>query len=158
MSGIKVEFLNPFIKAAYQVLEQEAKANIGKGTPSVQESYFTLKDISVSIGVTGKVQGTVLYGMDERTAKGIVSAMVGGPVPIFDRVAESAVAELGNMITGIASGELEAAGYPCTISPPTVIAGRGTIISTVNIKRVLLPLNTQYGELEISLALQERLV
>lgn len=153
---VRAEFLNPFIKAASQVLASEVQAQVQKGTVSYREFYFTLQDVSVSIGVTGKVEGTVLYGMAEHTAKGIAAAMLGQNVPLFDHLAESAIAELGNMITGLASGELEAAGYSCTISPPTVITGRGTIISTLNIQGILLPLITQYGTLEITLALQEK--
>jgi chemotaxis protein CheX len=95
--------------------------------------------------------------MDEATAKAIVSAIAGHPVPIFDRMAESGIAELGNVITGMASAGLEAAGYPCNISPPSVISGRGTILSMVNIQSVLLPLTTQFGSVDIHLALRENL-
>ncbi len=152
---VKVTFLNPFVKAAYIILQRETQAVIKKGAVSWQESYFTLRDISVSISVSGKVEGIALYGMDERTAKNIAGAMLSVTVPIFDRLAESAIAELGNMITGMASADLENAGFPCHVAPPTVITGRGTIISTVNIKSILLPLETQHGIIDISLALEE---
>ncbi len=153
---MKVEFLNPFIVAASRVLEAEAQAQVQKGQPRWHEGYFTLRDITVSISVVGSVEGTVLYGMDESTAKAIVGAIVGSPIPIFDRLAESGIAELGNVITGMASAGLEAAGYPCNISPPSVISGRGTILSMVNIQSVVLPLETRFGNIDVHLALREK--
>lgn len=154
---MKAEFINPFIVATTEVLNQELgrPIKIDKGPLAFLESYYTSMDVTVVIGVTGAVQGVVMYGISERTAKNIVSGMLGKPVPIMDRMVESAVAELGNVITGIASAGLEKAGYPCTLAPPTVIVGRGVMISTVNIKRIQIPLATEVGDMEISVALRE---
>jgi len=151
---MRAEFINPFVKAAYEVLKAELKTPVERGQLSLQESDYTSQDVTIMVAVTGRVEGITMYGLSEVTAKKIASAMMGQPVPVFDKLAESAIAELGNIITGHASGELEKAGYPCTISPPTVIIGRGVIISTVHIKRLIIPLKTQLGELEVSVALQ----
>lgn len=150
---MKVEFINPFVAAAAQVLKQEVNADIKKGQISIEESAFTSQDVTVMIGVTGEVHGIVLYGLSEKTAKNIVSTMLDETVPIFDKMAGSAIAEMGNVITGLASGGLEKAGYICDIAPPTLITGRGVMISTLNIKRLRIPLETSLGDLEISCAL-----
>jgi len=68
---------------------------------------------------------------------------------------ESAIAEMGNVITGIASAELEKAGFHSTLAPPTVITGRGVVISTINIKRLQIPLKTEFGDIEVGVALRE---
>lgn len=152
-----MEFINPFILATVEVLNQETGKNlmIEKGPLTVLSSYYTSMDITVMIGVTGAVQGIVMYGLTERTAKNFVSAMLGQPVPVMDHMVESAIAEMGNVITGIASRGLEKAGFPCTLAPPTLIVGRGVMISTINIKRLQIPLNTEIGDIEISVALRE---
>ncbi|HHV61031.1 MAG TPA: chemotaxis protein CheX [Firmicutes bacterium] len=152
---MKVEFVNPFLSAAFHVLETEVQAKIDRGDLSIEESQFTSKDITVMIGVVGKVRGIVMYSMSEETAKKLVSVMLGQPVETFDSMAESAISEIGNVITGGASAELEKAGYACRISPPTLIMGAKTVISTINIKRLVVPLKTQYGEIEVSIALEE---
>lgn len=152
---VRVEFINPFVSAAYHVLEFETKSPVTKGELRLEEAYYTSKEITALIGVVGKVSGTVLYGMDERTAKLIASANLGQTVAIFDQLTESAVGELANMITGRASALLEEAGYPCIITPPTMIIGRGTIISTSAVQRLVIPLLTKYGELSIAVALKE---
>ncbi|PKM81453.1 MAG: chemotaxis protein CheX [Firmicutes bacterium HGW-Firmicutes-14] len=154
---MKAEFINPFIVATTEVLSQETgrQLKISKGPLAVLESSYTSMDVTVMIGVTGAILGIVMYGMSERTAKNIVSAMLGQPVPIMDRMVESAIAEMGNVITGIASRGLEKAGYPSTLAPPTLIVGRGVMISTINITRIQIPLQTEIGDMEISVALKE---
>ncbi len=154
---MKAEFINPFILATTEVLSQEMGRSlvIDKGPLALQESYYTSMDVTVMIGVTGAVQGIVMYGLTERTAKNIVSGILRQPVPIMDKMVESAIAEMGNVITGLASRGLENAGYPCTLAPPTVITGRGVMISTINIKRLQIPLATEFGDIEISVALRE---
>lgn len=153
---MKVEFINPFVEAAYDVLTQEVQANIEKGTLSIEESSVTTQEeVTVLIGVTGKLHGVVMYSLAERTAKNVVSTMLGERIPIFNSMAESAIAEMGNVISGLASAKLEANGFICNIAPPTMVIGRGVVISTINIKRLVIPLNTQHGMMRISVALKE---
>ncbi|MBU7005339.1 chemotaxis protein CheX [Phosphitispora fastidiosa] len=154
---MKAEFINPFIIATKQVLSQELGKPIGIqiGSLTMQKSSYTALDMTVLIGVTGAVQGIVMFGLSERAVKNFVSGVLGEPVPVIDAMVESAIAEMGNVVTGIASTELEKAGYPCTLAPPTVITGRGVMISTINIQRLQVPLKTDVGDMEISVALRE---
>lgn len=152
---MKSEFVNPFVTSAFQVLQTETKSEVTRGNVTLQDSPLVSDEVTVLIGVVGRAQGLVLYGMSERTAKGIVSSMTGEQIAVFDNLAESAVAELGNVITGLASGELERAGYPCKIAPPSVVVGKGTSISTLSIKRLVIPLETRHGEMTVHVALRE---
>lgn len=152
---MKAEFVNPFVVSAFQVLQTETKSEVIKGNVTLQDSPLVSDEVTVLIGVVGRAQGLVLYGMSEKTAKGLVSEMTGESVAVFDALAESAVAELGNVITGLASGELERAGYPCKIAPPSVVVGRGTSISTLSIKRLVIPLKTNHGDIVVHVALRE---
>lgn len=152
---MKAEFVNPFVTSAFNVLQTETRAEVTKGAVTLQDSPLVSDEVTVLIGVVGRAQGLVLYGMSERTSKGLVSAMTGETISVFDALAESAVAELGNVITGLASGELERAGYPCKIAPPSVVVGKGTSISTLSIKRLVIPLQTKFGDITVHVALRE---
>jgi chemotaxis protein CheX len=152
---VKAEFVNPFVISAVQVLQTETKSEVSKGGVTLEDSPLVSDEVTVLIGVVGRAQGLVLYGMSEATAKGLVSVMTGETITSFDGMAESAVAEIGNVITGLASGELERAGFPCKIAPPSVVVGRGTSISTLSIKRLVLPLTTKYGDVTVHIALRE---
>lgn len=152
---VKAEFVNPFLVSASQVLQTETGTEVTQGQVRLEESPLESDEVTVLIGVVGRAQGLVLYGMTEETGCNLVSAMTGEKIPSFDAMCESAVAELGNVITGLASGELEAAGYPCKIAPPSVVVGKGTSISTLSIKRLVIPLETSLGSITVHVALRE---
>lgn len=152
---MKVAYINPFVSAVTRVLDQEAHLNATRGQISMTAESVTAQDITVIIGVVGQVHGVVMYSLSERMAKSIVSAMIGQPVPVFDTMAESAISELANVITGLASTDLEASGFSCRLAPPTLIIGRGVYISTVLIQRLNIPVDTPEGTLYISVALNE---
>jgi chemotaxis protein CheX len=154
---VQVEPINIFIKAAIDVLRQETGEEATAGTVRVQSSAQTSEEVTVMIGVTGAARGMVLLGMSQRTAKAIVSRMMGEPCPLFDDLAQSGIAEMGNVITGMAGQGLEAAGYSVTISPPALIAGGpGVLISTVNIRRFVVPLRSALGDIVLHTALEIR--
>ena len=152
--GLNVKFINPFIQAAVSVLKTEIGVDVTRGKVALQKSGTTSKDITVALGVTGDVRGAVFYGLSQDTAREFVSQMLGEPVPIFDHLCESAVGELGNVITGMASANLEREGYVCKISPPTLVSGKGVYISTLDFHRLIMPIHTEFGDLEINVALK----
>jgi chemotaxis protein CheX len=152
---MNVKFLNPFIEAAFTVLEMEVGVTSTRGELALQKSAATANDVTVLISMVGQAQGVVLYGMSEQTAINIVSHILGQPFQEFDTLAQSGIGELGNVITGQASQRLADAGYDVNISPPTLIQGKGTLISTLDFDRLQVPLKTEIGEIQIHLALRE---
>lgn len=56
--------------------------------------------VTVIIGMTKDLRGSVAYNMSEATAMTIASTMMGGmPVAQFDELPQSAISELVNMVT-----------------------------------------------------------
>ena len=153
---MNVNFLNPFVEAAFEVLAAELGAKAERGDLSLDNSDCTADDVTVLISLVGQAQGVVLFGMSEDTAKAFVSRILGQSFDALDDLAQSGIAELGNVITGQAGQRLAEAGYESELSPPTVILGQGTTVSTLDVQRVLVPVQTELGDLQIHLALQER--
>lgn len=153
MSNVK--FMNPFIDAANEVLLAEADVQTQRGNLSLHKSALTTNDITVLISLVGQVQGVVLYGMSIPTGLALVSGMMGQEFTEFDNLAQSGVAELGNVITGRATIKLSQAGFASNISPPTLIQGKGVKISTLDFSRIVVPLVTDLGEITVHLALRE---
>jgi len=151
---MQVDFMNPFVYAGMKVLSTEA--NLRKWVPD--KPYLirldsTRQAVNVVVGVVGAVQGMVIYGMDLAVAKGVLRAMAGAPIPIADPMAQSALGELGNLITGLASGILEQNGYPCRISPPAIVRGTAIRILALSIPMILVPISTELGQIKIHLGL-----
>lgn len=152
---MNVKFLNPFVDAAAEVLKAEAKVDINKGTLTLQKSALTTDEVTVLINLIGQVQGVVLFGLSEQLGMNLVTKMMGQSFDTFDSLAQSGVAELGNVISGRATVLLSDAGYQSTISPPTMIKGKGVQISTLDFPRIVVPLKCEYGDMVIHLALRE---
>lgn len=153
-TATQLRFLNPFIRAAADVLEKEVGAQTERGPVGVERTAHTTQDVTALIGVTGRVRGVVAYGMSDETARTIVGVMLGEPCPVFDELAQSGIAELANVITGRASIELANNGFPAEISTPTIIVGKA-LLSTLDTPRLMVPLRTGYGEIIVHLALRE---
>lgn len=152
---MKIDFLNPFIVSTAEVLQKEVGADVTRGQVSLVKGLLVSSDVTVLISLVGQVQGTVLFHMSYDTAKGLVSAILGQQFQQFDELAQSGIAELANVITGLSSTKLSSAGYASIISVPMLIIGRGSRISTLNIDRICIPLLTDMGEIGLDIALRE---
>lgn len=153
---MKVEYINPFIEAAFSVMEMVLGNRPSKGDLAMQPATFTSQQCNIVCGVTGQVQGQVIYGMSMTVADKIASTMLGQPIKVFDQLAASAIAELGNMISGHAMAKLSEAGYICDITPPTIIRGTNVKISTLSIPAIVIPMTTDQGEVSITVGIQGR--
>jgi chemotaxis protein CheX len=151
---VKVEFVNPFINAAREVLESELGSEAERGSIRMQKSAYTTDEVTALLGVSGAVQGIVLYSMSEETARGIVGRMLGEDVDEFDALAQSGIGEMGNVITGRAGVLLAEAGFPSNITPPALVLGKGTQVTTLDLNRLVFPLETPVGTLEIQVVLK----
>ena len=151
---MKVEFVNPFIQAAREVLESELGGGMTRGSIRVQKSACTTDQVTALVGVAGAVNGMVLYSLSEDTARGIVSRMMGQDFAEFDALAQSGIGEMGNVITGRAGVLLAEAGYPSNITPPALVIGKGMLVTTLDLNRLVFPLETEVGTLEIQVVLK----
>lgn len=152
---MRVELINPFIIAAGDVLNTELNVRASRGSLSLQRDAYVTNDITVLISLVGDIWGVAIISLNYDTAKAIVSHMLGEEVTEFNELAQSGIGELGNVITGQAATRLAQAGYNAEISVPTMIVGKGSRISTFDIDRLIVPLETEFGVIAITLALRE---
>jgi chemotaxis protein CheX len=153
---MKVEFINPFVSAAFMVLEKLGKTKVSKGTLSLAPSPIAGMDVNTVIGVTGDISGQVIYSMSTDTAQKLASVMLMGlPISDFDEIAKSAISELGNIITGNAATELGNNGFCCNITPPSLFMGKEVKVSIKDLQILLIPVTTDLGEIDIYVALKE---
>lgn len=119
-----VKMINPFIEAIMYIMPQLGFQSITKGKVSVGDQFMTSKGVTVLVGLTDEMRGNVAYNMTEETAKKIASTMMMGmPVAEMDDMAQSAISELTNMVTGNAATNFGKYGLKVDISPPTLVIG-----------------------------------
>lgn len=146
---------NPFVSAAVRVLMAELGSEVAEQERRAEDAPLTGGDVTIMVGITGGVKGLMALAMSNETAGAIAGVMMGEPVAQLDEMSKSAVAELGNMIAGLASVELEQEGYPSNITPPSVVTGKETAISTTpGVGRVVVPLATSFGDIAIHVSLR----
>ena len=101
---MRAEFINPFLQAATEVLEAELGTAPMRGSVGLQRSSYTSDDFTAVVAVTGSIAGMVMFAMTEETACRIVSRIMGQDFDEFDALAQSGIAEIGNVVTGRAAG------------------------------------------------------
>ncbi len=154
---MKVEYVSPFVSATVTVMEMLLGSKPERGQLTARPQMFTTQQVNIVCGITGDVEGQVIYGMSVTTADRIASKMLGSPVVTFDQLAASAIAELGNMISGNSVTLLAGQGYHCDITPPTIVKGSNVKISTLDIPALVIPMRVDgIGDFQINVSLQDR--
>jgi chemotaxis protein CheX len=156
------EITNPILRAASEALEGLMGLTIERGKPSLRTSAYTEEDITVAISVEGSLRGVILLGLNYRTAFHMLQQMLGEELntnlPISDflnesELARSALQEIANILAGRSAMYLEEVGKTCIISPPELLMRRGILLSERDFQQIVIPLNTEAGELRLSIAL-----
>lgn len=156
---MKVDYLNPFIRATTEVLRQFiSDVEIERGELDLVDSPTETLGTMTYIGITGDLEGRVIYNMKRKAAVNIAGKMNGEEFQGMNNMVRSSIQELCNIITGNAGKYLHEAadGKDIEVTPPSLVTGRDTEVSDkINNKLIDVPLNTNYGEIIINLAVQE---
>ncbi|MBI2876295.1 MAG: chemotaxis protein CheX [Candidatus Tectomicrobia bacterium] len=150
-----VTLLNPFISAVSEILEKEVGIQPSKGRVSLQKAAHTTEEVTILIRLAGHIEGMVAYGMSEATAKAFISQMMGQEWSVLDELAQSALGELGSMVAGLAKTELLDRGYETSISPPLLILHEGALVSTLDMQRLVVTMETPNGPVQVHLSLRK---
>jgi chemotaxis protein CheX len=147
---MKAEYINPFLESARIVIEQVANIRPTTGQLGIKDVKFVENYIWIQIGMTGQMEGDIVFGLAEEVALKMVSAMMGGfVVTEMDEMGRSAISELGNMISGNASTMLFNEGVRVDITPPKIIQS-ATAAGFVAKKALTIPLIMEnIGEMDI---------
>ncbi|WP_027094034.1 chemotaxis protein CheX [Cohnella thermotolerans] len=119
---MKAEFINPFLESARTVIEQMVQIRPSTGQLAIKDIQFVDHHVWIQIGLTGQMNGNIVFGLSETVALKIISAMMGGfVITEIDEMGKSAISELGNMISGNASTLLYNQGVRVDITPPRIM-------------------------------------
>lgn len=149
---MKAEVLNAFLEASAKIFAQETNGPVRRSGLHMDATEQVSDEVTVYVALVGQVRGMVMLGMSTATARRIAAAMVGEPQPELTEMGLSALAEMGNMVAGGSSVELERLGFPCDITPPTIMIGRRSRLSTLGLPRFVIPLSTVSGEMNLHVA------
>jgi len=155
---INVKYINPFIEAGINVIKQIANIDVRRGHLSYKEKPDPSYGVSIIIGVYGYLVGQVVYSMKNEVAEHLVEKMLGETSPQEREVLfVDTLGELANMITGNATAILnQKKDLMLRITTPAIATGENLSINLVSKPTIVLGLYSQYGPIEVSVALEEQ--
>jgi len=153
---MNAQYIHPFLESASTVIEQFCNVSVTKGEMVLTTLTLHEDHTWIRIGLTGQVEGDVIFGLHNEVALKLVSAMMGGfPVSEMDEMGKSAISELGNMISGNASTLLYNQGVTIDITPPQVVQNHETFAKSAN-EALSVPLDlSELGRMEIQVVVMK---
>ncbi len=153
---MKAEYANVFIRSAVHVFKKELNINMSRQSLVKKKAPLPGLPVCIILGITGHVRGQVVYSIDRSFAQDITHAMLPNKLPNeLKKYINSAVGEIGNMITGRASIDLAGQDEVINLTPPAVFSGTQIEFDFLEMPTVALRLLSEMGTLEINIALME---
>ena len=155
---VDVNTINPFLSSAVSVIQMTSQITPAIGKPTIQETAFTEDSVLIMLGITGQLEGQVIFEIKEESAKLLASKMMMGyEVTQLDDMSMSAISERGNMIMGNSATVFSTQGTLIDITPPAVARGN-IVISRQYAVNLCIPLYKEDGSLllNINIAIRNR--
>jgi chemotaxis protein CheX len=156
---MRVEYINPFVEAAYNVLKEVTQVEVKRGDLYLKNASMHIMGVAALVGLAGDVEGRVLFDMTKDTALKVVSIMNGGETfTSLDEMAKATITELANMITGQAITKLHDLGFKFDLTPPALFSGDNMEISnTLKVEALIVPMElASIGTIEVNVVVRER--
>eukprot|EP01156_Anaeramoeba_ignava_P012346 Anaeramoba_ignava/a489333_20.p2 GENE.a489333_20~~a489333_20.p2 ORF type:complete len:155 (+),score=32.04 a489333_20:1001-1465(+) len=153
---MRVEYINPFVESAFNVLKEVLNSEIKRGELYLKSTSQPVLGVATIIGLAGDVEGRVLLDMSLETALNIASEMNMEKLEVLDELGKATITELANMITGQAITKLHELGFKFDLTPPSMLTGNDMVISDSGVEALIVPIELAYGKLEINVAIKEK--
>ena len=153
---MRVEYINPFVEAAFNILKEVVDSDIKRGELYLKSTSQPVLGVAAIVGLAGDVEGRVLFDMNEATALAIAGQMNGEELSSFDDLAKATITELANMITAQAVTKLHELGFTFDLTPPAIFTGENMEVTDAGVEALIVPIELSQGKMEINVAVRER--
>lgn len=154
---MRVEYINPFVEAAYNILTEVLGGEIKRGELYLKSTSMPVMGVAALVGLAGDVEGRVIFDMNMDTAMKIASQMNGEQLKSFDELAKATITELANLITAQAVTKLHDLGFRFDLTPPALFTGENMEISDHDVEALIVPMETSQGRVEVNVAIRDRM-
>ncbi|MBO7419899.1 MAG: chemotaxis protein CheX [Spirochaetaceae bacterium] len=153
---MRVEYINPFVEAANNILSEVLAGEVNRGDLYLKSTSMPVMGVATLVGLAGDVEGRVLFDMSMDTALKIASKMNGEELTEFDELVKATITELANLITGQAVTKLHDLGFKFDLTPPSLFTGEKMEVSDHEVEALIVPMLTEQGKIEVNVAIRER--
>ncbi len=158
MTRINAKYVNPFIEAAMKVVKQLSGIEVRRGHLSYKNQVEPSFGVSIIVGMYGYLVGQVVYSLDSTLAERLVDKLLGSKSPQEKKIMfVDTLGEIANMVTGNATSLLnQSKDQALKITTPAIATGTNLSVNLVPKPALVLGLYTQYGPIEVSIAVEEQ--
>lgn len=153
---MRVEYINPFVESAFEILKQVLESELKRGELYLKAKSQPVLGVTAIVGLAGDVEGRILFDMSKETALVLASRMNMEELTELNELAKATITELANMITAQAVTKLYDLGFQFDLTPPTIITGQQMEITDLEVEALIVPVEMDFGKIEINVAIRER--
>jgi len=156
---MRVEYINPFVESAFNVLKEVMNTDIKRGEIYLKPTSMSIMGVAALVGLAGDVEGRVLFDMTKETALQVAGAMNMEEFTVLDELAKATIQELANMITAQAVTKLHDIGFKFDLTPPALFTGDNMEVSTNmgEVEALIVPMQIgAVNKIEVNVAIRER--
>lgn len=146
----------PFLKAGIKVLNQLSSGRFKKKRVYTTKNPMSVGEIKIEIAVKGDLQTRVVFDFPRTFAYRLAQAITGEIEENDNDLMESAILEVGNMISGNAMGFLEEIRLNCDILPPKAFVGKKNPFFMQEAFLGVIEFSSEIGEFNLYLVLEEK--
>jgi len=145
---MRVEFINPFLQSAKNVVETMCQLSVAPLKPSLKMDKKTYGEVTGIIGMhSDKVSGCMVLSFEKKCILQIVANMLmEDPKRDVDDEIVDAVGELTNMICGGAKAQLSKLDTTFDMAQPTMVVGKDIDLEYYSeAPTIIIPFSTDSG-------------
>ena len=146
---MQLEMVNPFVEASYDTIHEFIQEELKRSDITLLDKDSIVKGVAIRISFKNKKDSAVIVNMDEKVATEVVSKLMGEEISDWDEVAISALAEVGNLLSGRAVTKLEAEDVELDIDPPEVIFTKDSGEFALSDESMNVILDTSLGQIQV---------
>jgi len=147
-SSLTAEYVNPVLASTRNVFETMLGCTPKRTGLALSESTSSRHELSATIGISGKVMGTIVVSLSRTAALNVFKRIVGTEAEDFDADVCDTVGELTNMIAGSAKSQLER--LDLSISLPNIVSGKDHAIHfPSNVQPICISYESELGPFSV---------
>lgn len=153
---MNVEFINPFLSAAVNVLATMTFTEAKPQKPYLKRDSKPKGAVTGIISISGQTEGSLAITFSHECICYLVANMFGEEVNTINEDVKDAVGELTNMISGDARRQLAESGLPLQAGIPEILSGPGHRVEhPLASPAIAVPFQTPGGDFTIEVCLAD---
>jgi CheY-specific phosphatase CheX len=143
------------LRATVAVFRSNLKVGIRLAGTELKDDQVTTDDLSIFIRVTGRLEGSICFGLSRKVARELIELMTRHRVKSIDQKGIRTLNSLVDRIIHVAHGELQSDGISIDVWPASTVQPEGMRITTLGVSQVVATLNSQLGPIVVHVVLRE---